>query len=123
MKIERIEVVTIPVADQDRSKSFYRDILGFVVLRDVPMNAQARWIQLAPDGAETSIALVTWVDSLRPGCVKGMVLLTEDIVATHKALSDRGVFVTDIKTEPWGLFSSFKDPDGNGWILRQDPEA
>jgi catechol 2,3-dioxygenase-like lactoylglutathione lyase family enzyme len=122
MRLNRIEVISIPVSDQDRAKSFYRDVLGFVLLRDVPMSPQARWIQLTPEGAETSISLVTWFDSMRPGGIKGLVLHTDDIVAAHKSLSERGVLLSEIKTEPWGLFATFEDPDGNGWLLRQVPE-
>jgi hypothetical protein len=53
------------------------------------------------------------------GGIKGLVLHTDDIVAAHKSLSDRGVLLSEIKTEPWGLFATFEDPDGNGWLLRQ----
>jgi hypothetical protein len=56
------------------------------------------------------------------GGIKGLVLHTDDIVAAHKSLSDRGVLLSEIKTEPCGLFATFEDPDGNGWLLRQVPE-
>ena len=56
------------------------------------------------------------------GGIKGLVLHTDDIVAAHNSLSDWGVLLSEIKTEPWGLFATFEDPDGNGWLLRQVPE-
>jgi catechol 2,3-dioxygenase-like lactoylglutathione lyase family enzyme len=37
MKINRIAIVSIPVSDQQKSKAFYRDVLGFEVIRDNPM--------------------------------------------------------------------------------------
>jgi uncharacterized glyoxalase superfamily protein PhnB len=44
-----------------------------------------------------------------------------DIEADHKELAGRGLKLTEIKVEPWGRYSMFSDPDGNGWILRQSP--
>jgi catechol 2,3-dioxygenase-like lactoylglutathione lyase family enzyme len=123
MRLNRIEVISIPVADQDRAKTFYRDVLGFVLVRDVPMSPQARWIQLTPEGAETSISLVTWFEAMRPGGVRGLVLQSDDIVAAHKSLLDKGVPISEIRSEPWGLFATFEDPDGNGWVLRQAQEV
>jgi uncharacterized glyoxalase superfamily protein PhnB len=29
--------------------------------------------------------------------------------------------LAEIKEEPWGRYTTFQDPDGNGWILRQPP--
>jgi uncharacterized glyoxalase superfamily protein PhnB len=44
-----------------------------------------------------------------------------DIDSDHRELSARGLALTEIKQEPWGRYSMFTDPDGNGWILRQAP--
>lgn len=57
MAIVSFEIISVPVADQERAKQFYRDVLGF----------------------------------------------------------------DQIQQQPWGRFTTFKDPDGNGWILRQPP--
>ncbi|WP_380873168.1 hypothetical protein ACFB49_39810 [Sphingomonas sp. DBB INV C78] len=45
-----IAIVSVPVADQDRAKSFYVEVMNFAVLRDDPMGPTARWIQLQPPG-------------------------------------------------------------------------
>ena len=57
----------MPVSDQERAKLFYRDVLGFELLREEPMGPKQKWIQLAPQGCSTTIALVTWFDAMRPG--------------------------------------------------------
>jgi catechol 2,3-dioxygenase-like lactoylglutathione lyase family enzyme len=119
MIISRISVVSIPVRDQQAAKAFYRDTLGFTLLREDPMGPDQQWVQLAPAGAETSITLVTWFPTMPAGSVTGMVLETDDITAAHAELESHGVAVTPIEAAPWGTFSTFTDPDGNGWVLQQ----
>jgi hypothetical protein len=52
MAIVSFEIISVPVADQERSKVFYQKILGFDLLREESMGAGGgKWIQLAPPGA------------------------------------------------------------------------
>jgi catechol 2,3-dioxygenase-like lactoylglutathione lyase family enzyme len=122
MAIESFEIISVPVADQDGSKMFYRDILGFALLREESMGP-GKWIQLAPPGCATTIALVTWFDSMKPGGLQGVMLNSTDIDGDHKLLKSRGLQLSKIEQQPWGRYTTFKDPDGNGWILRQPPAA
>ncbi len=119
MAISSFEIVSVPVADPIRAKAFYQDILGFALLRDEPMGPAQRWIQLAPRGCPTTIALVTWFDRMPPGSLQGVMLNVTDIDRDHADLSGRGLALSPIKQEPWGRYATFADPDGNGWILRQ----
>jgi catechol 2,3-dioxygenase-like lactoylglutathione lyase family enzyme len=119
MSIVSFEIVSVPVSDQEGAKNFYRDVLGFELLRDEPMGPGVRWIQLAPPGCSTTIALVTWFDTMQPGGLQGVMLNVTDIDADHATLSARGLPLTEIREEPWGRYAMFSDPDGNGWILRQ----
>jgi catechol 2,3-dioxygenase-like lactoylglutathione lyase family enzyme len=121
MAITTFEIVSVPVADQERAKVFYRDILGFDLIREESMGPQGKWIQLAPKGSPTTIALVTWFDSMKPGGLQGVMLNVTDIDKDHRELTARGVALSEIGQQPWGRFAMFKDPDGNGWILRQPP--
>jgi catechol 2,3-dioxygenase-like lactoylglutathione lyase family enzyme len=119
MNISRIAVVSIPVKDQQAAKAFYRDVLGFSVVRDNPMGPDQRWVQLAPEGAETSITLVTWFPNMQPGGVTGLVLETDDVAAAHAELGARGLALSPLESAPWGQYATFNDPDGNGWVLQQ----
>jgi catechol 2,3-dioxygenase-like lactoylglutathione lyase family enzyme len=119
MAITSFEIVSVPVSDQERSKVFYRDVLGFTLLSEDPMGPTSKWIQLAPPGCATTITLVTWFDNMKPGCLQGVMLNSSDIEGDHRLLSSRGLQMSAIEQEPWGRYSMFKDPDGNGWILRQ----
>jgi catechol 2,3-dioxygenase-like lactoylglutathione lyase family enzyme len=121
MAITSFEIVSVPVSDQQRAKAFYRDTLGFELIREEEMGPQAKWIQLAPKGCTTTIALVSWFDSMKPGGLQGVMLNVTDIDEEHRDLTARGLSLSAIDQQPWGRFAMFKDPDGNGWILRQPP--
>lgn len=119
MAITSFEIVSVPVSDPEKSKIFYRDVLGFDLIREEPMGPEMKWIQLAPHGCATTIALVTWFDTMRPGGLQGVMLNVTDIDSEHALLSGRGITLSAIQQQPWGRFATFSDPDGNGWILRQ----
>jgi catechol 2,3-dioxygenase-like lactoylglutathione lyase family enzyme len=120
MSITHLAIVSIPVSDQDRAKSFYVDTLGFDLISDNPMGPDQRWVQVGPKGAQTSLTLVTWFPTMPPGSVKGLVLECEDVRSTYDELSSRGVtFSSPIEEQFWGTFTTFDDPDGNGWVLQQ----
>ncbi len=121
MSIVSFEIISVPVSDQERAKLFYRDILGFDLLREEPMGPSAKWIQLSPKGCSTTIALVAWFDTMRPGGLQGVMLNVTDIDADHRVLAARGLKLSPIEQQPWGRYAMFSDPDGNGWILRQPP--
>jgi catechol 2,3-dioxygenase-like lactoylglutathione lyase family enzyme len=121
MTISSFEIVSVPVSDQERAKQFYRDTLGFDLLRDEAMGPKDRWIQLAPKGCSTTIALVTWFETMQPGGLQGVMLNSTDIDRDTQELSAKGLKLSPIDQQPWGRFAMFKDPDGNGWILRQPP--
>jgi len=122
--ITHLRLVSIPVADVDRAKAFYVDVLGFEERFDGPFGEGMRWVELAPEGAQASIALVTWFDQMPPGSVTGLVLDTPDARAAFEALRERGVeFTGAVREDPWGTWASFVDPDGTGWVLMQTPAA
>ncbi len=116
MNISFVDTVSIPVADQSKALKFYRDALGFILLRDVEQH-QERWVQLVPEGGQTTISLVKPFATMQPGCVQGLMVKTEDIKQTCHALCARGVAVSDISVTVGGRYATFSDPDGNGWVL------
>ena len=59
--ITKAGTVGIYVSDQDRALDFYVNALDFEKRIDEPMSAEARWIEVAPAGAETA-----WYCSRRP---------------------------------------------------------
>lgn len=114
-----MQLLSLPVRDQDRARDFFVDVLGFDLVRDNPMDPDRRWVQVAPKGAQTAITLVTWFPTMPPGSSKGLVLETADLDGDVAALTDRGVPIGDgIQEQPWGRFVTFDDPDGNGVVLQ-----
>jgi catechol 2,3-dioxygenase-like lactoylglutathione lyase family enzyme len=120
MAVTQVRVVSVPVGDQERAKTFYVETLGFELLADSPMGPEQRWVQVGPRGGQTSLTLVTWFDTMPPGSLRGVVLECDDLRATRDQLAARGVvFNQEIEEQPWGTFTTFDDPDGNGFVLQQ----
>jgi catechol 2,3-dioxygenase-like lactoylglutathione lyase family enzyme len=118
MTITHLQLMSVPVTDQDRARDFYVDVLGFTLVRDNHMGPAQRWVQVAPKGAATSITLVNWFEAMPAGSVGGLVLESDDLDADIARLADRGVPVSDVQDEPWGRYVTLKDPDGNGLVLQ-----
>ena len=124
MPQEKITNVSVPVQDQQAAKTFYMEKLGFELVVEAEMpDMTDKWIQLKPSSGETSISLVTWIPSLSPGTLDGVVLSTDDIDASRAQLAGREVEITDVTDAGWGRWATFRDLDGNGWVLVQMPEC
>jgi catechol 2,3-dioxygenase-like lactoylglutathione lyase family enzyme len=121
MALSTLDVVSVPVTNQDRSRDFYVDTLGFTVVSDTTMDDQ-RWVQLAPPGGGTTITLVTWFPTMPAGSTKGLVIGCDDADATFAELTAKGVPVASqggVQDAPWGRWFAVDDPDGNGWVVKQ----
>jgi catechol 2,3-dioxygenase-like lactoylglutathione lyase family enzyme len=108
-----LSTVAIPVTDQDRTKELLEG-LGFESRFDADLGDGFRWVELAPSGAVTSIALVATGDQLPTGVDTGIRLVTPDARAAHAELLGRGLDVGELLDWPTApLMFSFCDPDGN----------
>jgi catechol 2,3-dioxygenase-like lactoylglutathione lyase family enzyme len=118
--VKSVTVVSVPVSDQERARSFYVDTLGMELIRDDSSVPGMRWIQVAPPAGGTQLTLVTWFESMPAGSLRGLVLKTADLKAAYAELSARGVrFDGPPAEQPWGLEAVVYDPDGNGIVLQQ----
>jgi catechol 2,3-dioxygenase-like lactoylglutathione lyase family enzyme len=121
----KLEVVVIPVSDVDAAKEFYEGKLGFNVDVDRQMSDTFRIVQMTPPGSACSVSIGTGLEA-------GLQLVVDDIDAARAELvgrgldtgnvrhMDNGVWV-DGKGGPWNSFLSFKDPDGNNWVVQEKP--
>jgi predicted enzyme related to lactoylglutathione lyase len=116
--MKSIEVISVPVSDQQKSKDFYLK-LGFEVIIESQMGPDQTWLQMGFPGAPVSITLVNWFRKMPPGSMQGLVLKTEDIAAEVEALEAKGVKVAPIDQTPWGKFAEITDPDGNTMTLHE----
>ena len=105
--------VAVPVSDQDAALRFYVELLGFAVVRDVPLGGNDRWIQVSPAGGRVPVALVA-VGEAAAGVDTRITLATSDAVADHASLAASGVDVDDLLEWP-GVPPMFiiRDADGN----------
>lgn len=117
--MKKIEVISIPVTDQERSKLFYQQ-LGMVILAEAPFAEGQRWVQLGFPGQDASVTLVTWFPKMPAGCIQGLVIKTDDLEKDIADLTAKGVTIGDVEQTPWGKFLSVKDPDGNALSLHQE---
>jgi catechol 2,3-dioxygenase-like lactoylglutathione lyase family enzyme len=121
----RLEVVQVPVADVDRAKAFYAEQAGFHLDRDHQVSDEVRIVQLTPTGSGCAIVIGTGLADMVPGSLQGLQLVVADIEAARDELVGRGVDVSEITVlgrpgRPGFRFASFRDPDGNGWVLQEE---
>ncbi len=118
--ITKVGVVGIPVADQDRALEFYVGKLGFEKRLDVLFGDGGRWVEVAPPGAVTALALVGPVSGQDPG----IRCATSDVEADHARLRARGVDTDPEVTHagaPVPPMFGVRDPDGNRLLIVQGP--
>ncbi len=123
LRITGVGTVGVPVADQDRALRFYAEVLGFETRLDAPFAPGRRWIEVAPPGAATTLALVAAEDGLPAGVPTGIRLTSEDAEADHAALRARGADV-DAEVLRWpGVPPMFalRDREGNGLVVVERP--
>jgi catechol 2,3-dioxygenase-like lactoylglutathione lyase family enzyme len=118
-RVSQLANVIIPVADQDRMLDFYTETLGLEKRADVPMGDEheGRWIEVAPNGADTPIALCPpGPKGESGGKDTGITLRTDDVDAYHAQLTQSGVDVDGEVSrmgEPVPPLFWFRDPEGN----------
>jgi len=114
-RITEVGTVIVPVSDQDRAIEFYTETLGFELRTDSPYGDGDRWVDVAPPGAVTTIALVPPREGQSVGVPTNMGLTTEDVDADHAALKERGADVDDVMRmgDPVPPMFFLRDQDGN----------
>ena len=116
--ITDIRTVAVNVSSQDDAIAFYVKILGFEKQLDAQISPTMRWIEVAPPGASTSIALnatETTPDVATDTCVRFTV---PDAAAEHAAMRERGVTVSDLlRWDDVPAMFTFDDPDSNRFYI------
>ncbi len=131
----KLEVVTLPVSDVDRAKSFYQS-LGWRLDADFDISDDVRAVQLTPPRSGCSIAFGRGLTTAEPGSAQRFELVVSDIDAAREDLIGRGVEVSELfhldegslvpgpdpERRSYLTYASFSDPDGNGWLLQEVKE-
>ena len=136
----KLEVVVVPVADVDRAKAFYTG-LGWRQDADFVGGPDFRVVQVTPPGSTCSVIFGTGVSTAPPGSADGLHLVVTDIEAARADLVAHGADASEVFHDTGGVFHhagtadrapgpdpdrrsyssfvSFRDPDGNGWLLQE----
>jgi catechol 2,3-dioxygenase-like lactoylglutathione lyase family enzyme len=128
-----LEVVVISVSDVDRAVRFYGG-LGWRLDADIAIGSDFRLVQFTPPGSSCSIQFGKGVTPAAAGSQSGLYLVVSDVQVVRKALVDGGVDVSEVfhrspTREPlsgpdpqrhsYASFVSFRDPDGNAWLVQE----
>lgn len=116
-RISKVANVIIPVADVDKAVDFYTGPLGLEKRSDTPFGDQYRWVEVAPAGADTVIAIAPPAPNGETGNRQtGISLQTDDIDAFHSELKFAGVDVDAEVSRMGGPIPPMfwlRDPEGN----------
>ncbi|HEY0816997.1 MAG TPA: VOC family protein [Pseudonocardia sp.] len=93
-QVQKVANVVIPVQDVDGAIDFYAGKLGLTKRTDTPFGGEYRWVEVAPDGADTVIALAPpGPGDTAGGRQTGISLQTSDIDTYYAQLKAAGVDV------------------------------
>jgi len=130
----KLEAMVIPVSDPARSKQFYES-LGWRLDGDFVVGDTFRAMQFTPPGSPASIHFGTGITPAVPGSASGLFLVVADIDAARAELVGHGVEVSEAfhragpgrpavsgrhpERQSYSSYATFKDPDGNEWLLQE----
>jgi catechol 2,3-dioxygenase-like lactoylglutathione lyase family enzyme len=130
----KLEAIVIPVSDAARSKQFYEG-LGWRLDGDFVVGDTFRAMQFTPPGSPASIHFGTGITPAAPGSASGLFLVVADIDAARAELIGHGVEVSEVfhragpgkpavsgrhpERQSYSSYATFKDPDGNEWLLQE----
>jgi catechol 2,3-dioxygenase-like lactoylglutathione lyase family enzyme len=122
-RVNKVATVIIPIAEQDSAIEFYTEKLGLEKRVDTPFGDKYRWVEVAPAGQETTIALAPPPPGGSTGNREtGISLQTDDIEAYHAELKANGVDVDDEVSrmgDPVPPMFWLRDPEGNTLLVVQ----
>jgi catechol 2,3-dioxygenase-like lactoylglutathione lyase family enzyme len=134
--ISNISLITLYVTDQDESKRFYVEKLGFVENTDVTMGDGFRWCTINhPKHPELEVTLMVpgppldaplaeqITRALANGSMGGFGLKTDDCRKSYEELTALGVdFVQPPADRPYGVEAVMRDNSGNWLVLVENKE-
>ena len=132
--ITNISIVSVFVKDQDESKKFYTDVLGFKEKDDITLGDGYRWctvvhpaqpelqVNLAVPGPPIAPAMVEAIARAQDeGGMPAVGLNVDDCQRTYEQLSAKGVeFLQPPSKRPYGTEAVCRDNSGN-WLVLVEP--
>jgi len=124
--LDRIEVVTLFVADSAASKAFYTRVFGLEVVYEDDVSAVLAMggpmLNLLEATQAPELVAPTAVTPAAQGAALMFTIRVEDVDAVCAELADHGVRLLNGPLDrPWGRrTAAFADPDGHVWEVAQE---
>ncbi|WP_171109125.1 MULTISPECIES: VOC family protein [unclassified Streptomyces] len=134
--ITGLGIATVWTFDQQRTKDFFTEKLGFEVRSEVPMGAM-RWVTVgAKEQPDVELALMSLdgpgldaesAEALKKLVSKGVIgagaFRTDDCRGDYETFRARGVeFLQEPQERPYGVEAIFLDDNGNWYSLTERSE-
>jgi catechol 2,3-dioxygenase-like lactoylglutathione lyase family enzyme len=134
--ITNVSLITLFCRDQEATRDFYVDVLGFEPRSDVSMGPGFRWLTIGhPSQPELELTLMIPGPPMDPeaaaaigrildkGGLNGVGLTVDDCRKTYEELSAKGVtFLQEPSDRPYGVEAVMRDNSGN-WLVLVEPRA
>jgi catechol 2,3-dioxygenase-like lactoylglutathione lyase family enzyme len=134
--ITNVSLVTLFCRDQEATRDFYVDVLGFEPRSDVSMGPGFRWLTIGhPSQPELELTLMIPGPPMDPeaaeaigrildrGGLNGVGLTVDDCRKTYEELSAKGVtFLQEPSDRPYGVEAVMRDNSGN-WLVLVEQRA
>jgi catechol 2,3-dioxygenase-like lactoylglutathione lyase family enzyme len=123
---QHLGAVALLVRDYDEAIAYYTKVLGFDLIEDTVLDADKRWVVIAPPGSrETRLLLAKAKNDMERASIGhqagGRVFLflrTDDFWRDHRRMAAQGVrFMEQPREESYGTVAVFEDLHGNRWDL------
>ncbi|MDD7794290.1 VOC family protein [Clostridium sp. 'White wine YQ'] len=124
--INKIGKITLYVNNQEEAKKFWTEKMNFVVKFEQAMGPNMKWIEVGPSADEFTTFVLYDKNAMKAQNPStnvehpSILLSTTDIEATYSDMKENGVEVAELMNMPYGKMFSFKDQDGNQFIVRED---
>ncbi|ONH24182.1 VOC family protein [Pseudofrankia asymbiotica] len=132
--ITNISLLTVYCLDQEATRDFYVDLLGFEVRTDITMGEGFRWLTIGhPSQPDLDVTLMIpgppldeeaadfYRRQLGKGQLGGLGLRVDDCRKTYEELTVKGVeFVQEPSHRPYGVEAVMRDNSGN-WLVLVEP--
>ncbi|MCM3654836.1 VOC family protein [Metabacillus litoralis] len=125
MIINKIGKITVYVKNQEEAKDFWLNKVGFVLKLEQPMGPDFSWVEVGPSEDEFTTLVLYAREAMEqhdPSKIAHPSILfsTTDIESAYEKLKQSAVEVGEMLRMPFGSMFSFKDQDGNDYLLRED---
>ena len=124
--LDAIRKITLYVHDPEAALRFWTEQCHFVKRADHRMGP-VRWLEVAPsDASPTSFVLYDKALMQQQNatvCVgqPSVSLSTDNAERTYEQMKADDVAVGSLQQMPYGTMFTFQDPEGNSYLVRQEP--